>query len=134
MYLPESNPSSIHSKTNHSNFQRNKSSTSSSNDLYSISSNLTDYQIQTQIELDTLHEQLQFYLVPHHLSELKSDPTKSVRWRRPVLVLMNVQSGLDQVNISPSYCKTIEATFTFPQSVGIAGGRPSQSLFLWISI
>lgn len=60
-------------------------------------------------------------------SKLKSDPNKSVRWRRPVLVLVNVRLGLDRVN--PSYYETIKATFTFPQSVGIAGGRPSQSYY-----
>ncbi|KAG0142311.1 hypothetical protein CROQUDRAFT_97666 [Cronartium quercuum f. sp. fusiforme G11] len=48
-------------------------------------------------------------------------------WQRPVLVLINVRLGLDRVN--PSYYETIKATFTFPQSVGIAGGRPSQSYY-----
>jgi len=48
-------------------------------------------------------------------------------WQRPVLVLINVRLGLDGVN--PVYHEAIKATFSFPQSVGIAGGRPSSSYY-----
>jgi hypothetical protein len=75
----------------------------------------------------------------------------STLWQRPVLVLINVRLGLDGVN--PVYNEAIkvgpdslldldwlllfahslilsnQATFTFPQSVGIAGGRPSSSYY-----
>ncbi|KIY72637.1 hypothetical protein CYLTODRAFT_367405 [Cylindrobasidium torrendii FP15055 ss-10] len=50
------------------------------------------------------------------------------RWgRRPVLLLLGIRLGLDGVN--PVYYETIKMLYTFPQSVGIAGGRPSSSYY-----
>ncbi|KAJ3903394.1 hypothetical protein F5879DRAFT_1037914 [Lentinula edodes] len=46
---------------------------------------------------------------------------------RPVLVLFGIRLGLDGVN--PIYYDTIKMLYTFPQSVGIAGGRPSLSYY-----
>ncbi|KAI0320566.1 hypothetical protein OF83DRAFT_1258250 [Amylostereum chailletii] len=46
---------------------------------------------------------------------------------RAVLVLIGVRLGLDGVN--PIYYDTIKALYTFPQSIGIAGGRPSSSYY-----
>ncbi|KAG6905650.1 hypothetical protein DXG01_001444 [Tephrocybe rancida] len=46
---------------------------------------------------------------------------------RPVLLLIGVRLGLDGVN--PIYYETIKMLYTFPQSVGIAGGRPSSSYY-----
>ncbi|KAI0033620.1 peptidase C54, partial [Vararia minispora EC-137] len=46
---------------------------------------------------------------------------------RAVLVLIGIRLGLDGVN--PIYYETIKTLFTFPQSVGIAGGRPSSSYY-----
>ncbi|EMD42359.1 ATG4-like protein [Gelatoporia subvermispora B] len=46
---------------------------------------------------------------------------------RAVLVLVGIRLGLDGVN--PIYYDTIKALYTFPQSVGIAGGRPSSSYY-----
>ncbi|GLB41114.1 putative cysteine protease [Lyophyllum shimeji] len=46
---------------------------------------------------------------------------------RPVLLLIGVRLGLDGVN--PIYYDTIKLLYTFPQSVGIAGGRPSSSYY-----
>ncbi|KAJ7058711.1 hypothetical protein C8F01DRAFT_281259 [Mycena amicta] len=46
---------------------------------------------------------------------------------RPVLLLLGIRLGLDGVN--PVCYDTIKALFTFPQSVGIAGGRPSSSYY-----
>ncbi|TRM65040.1 peptidase family C54-domain-containing protein [Schizophyllum amplum] len=55
-----------------------------------------------------------------------SDDDHALEWGdRPVLVLLNLRLGLDRVN--PIYHDTIKALFTFPQSVGIAGGRPCSS-------
>ncbi|KAJ7891666.1 peptidase family C54-domain-containing protein [Mycena olivaceomarginata] len=54
--------------------------------------------------------------------------TKQQRWGdRPVLLLLGIRLGLDGVN--PIYYETIKALYTFPQSVGIAGGRPSSSYY-----
>lgn len=49
------------------------------------------------------------------------------QWTRPVLVLIGVRLGLDGVH--PMYHDSIKATFSFSQSVGIAGGRPSSSYY-----
>ncbi|KAJ7673030.1 hypothetical protein DFH06DRAFT_1319245 [Mycena polygramma] len=46
---------------------------------------------------------------------------------RPVLLLLGIRLGLDGVN--PIYYETIKLLYTFPQSVGIAGGRPSSSYY-----
>ncbi|KAF9237215.1 cysteine protease required for autophagy [Melanogaster broomeanus] len=46
---------------------------------------------------------------------------------RAVLVLIGIRLGLDGVN--PIYYEPIKALYTFPQSVGIAGGRPSSSYY-----
>ncbi|CAO1629862.1 unnamed protein product [Parajaminaea phylloscopi] len=48
-------------------------------------------------------------------------------WTRAVLILVNVRLGLDGVH--PMYHDSIQRLFTFPQSVGIAGGRPSSSYY-----
>ncbi|KAI0770923.1 peptidase family C54-domain-containing protein [Trametes elegans] len=46
---------------------------------------------------------------------------------RAVLVLIGIRLGIEGVN--PLYNNTIKTLFTFPQSVGIAGGRPSSSYY-----
>ncbi|KAL0576416.1 Cysteine protease atg4 [Marasmius crinis-equi] len=46
---------------------------------------------------------------------------------RPVLLLLGIRLGLDGVN--PIYYDTIKMLYKFPQSVGIAGGRPSSSYY-----
>ncbi|EIN03481.1 hypothetical protein PUNSTDRAFT_56214 [Punctularia strigosozonata HHB-11173 SS5] len=46
---------------------------------------------------------------------------------RGVLILIGIRLGLDGVN--PIYYDTIKELYTWPQSVGIAGGRPSSSYY-----
>nr|XP_019014629.1 uncharacterized protein I206_00713 [Kwoniella pini CBS 10737]OCF53410.1 hypothetical protein I206_00713 [Kwoniella pini CBS 10737] len=46
---------------------------------------------------------------------------------KAVLILVGIRLGLDGVN--PIYHESIKTLFTFPQSVGIAGGRPSSSYY-----
>ncbi|KAF8154943.1 peptidase family C54-domain-containing protein [Crassisporium funariophilum] len=46
---------------------------------------------------------------------------------RPVLLLLGIRLGIEGVN--PIYYDTIKLLYTFPQSVGIAGGRPSSSYY-----
>ncbi|PKI83580.1 Cysteine protease atg4 [Malassezia vespertilionis] len=48
-------------------------------------------------------------------------------WERPVLILVAQRLGLHTVPVS--YRSSLKQTFSFPQSVGIAGGRPSSSLY-----
>ncbi|SNX84773.1 related to ATG4 - essential for autophagy [Melanopsichium pennsylvanicum] len=52
---------------------------------------------------------------------------ESVAWRRPVLILIGIRLGIDSVN--PIYYESVKSTFSFPHSVGIAGGRPSSSYY-----
>lgn len=49
------------------------------------------------------------------------------RWDRPVLILIGIRLGLDGVH--PMYHDSVKATFSFPHSVGISGGRPSSSYY-----
>ncbi|SGY14116.1 BQ5605_C010g06067 [Microbotryum silenes-dioicae] len=61
-----------------------------------------------------------------------STPTSEITppekpWQRPVLVLLGLRLGIEGVN--PVYHEAIKAIFRFPQSVGIAGGRPSSSYY-----
>ncbi|KAJ9554395.1 hypothetical protein OSB04_018440 [Centaurea solstitialis] len=46
----------------------------------------------------------------------------------PILLLVPLVLGLDKVN--PRYLPLLAATFTFPQSLGILGGRPGASTYL----
>ncbi|PVF96248.1 hypothetical protein CPB86DRAFT_517751 [Serendipita vermifera] len=55
----------------------------------------------------------------------KAQPPK---WgNRAVLVLVNLRLGIDGVN--PIYYDSVKTLFTFPQFVGISGGRPSSSYY-----
>ncbi|SPO26209.1 uncharacterized protein UTRI_02485 [Ustilago trichophora] len=49
---------------------------------------------------------------------------------KPVLILIGIRLGLDSVN--PIYYESVKATFSFPHSVGIAGGRPSSSYYFMV--
>ncbi|KAJ7180454.1 hypothetical protein C8R46DRAFT_1210808 [Mycena filopes] len=61
-------------------------------------------------------------------SESDSETGGSLSWGdRPVLLLLGLRLGLDGVN--PIYHDTLKQLYTFPQSVGIAGGRPSSSYY-----
>ncbi|KAG5459680.1 MAG: hypothetical protein BJ554DRAFT_8369 [Olpidium bornovanus] len=46
---------------------------------------------------------------------------------QPILILIPIRLGTD--NLNPVYYPALKAYFTFPQSVGIAGGRPCSSLY-----
>lgn len=48
-------------------------------------------------------------------------------WSRPVLILLNLRLGIEGVN--PIYYSALRSLFSLPQSVGIAGGRPSSSYY-----
>ena len=48
-------------------------------------------------------------------------------WARPVLVLVAQRLGLDEV--PKAYRTALKQLFSFPQSVGVAGGRPSSSVY-----
>ncbi|ORY23614.1 peptidase family C54-domain-containing protein [Naematelia encephala] len=66
--------------------------------------------------------------VPQEKPRRSSSTRRAGKWGdKAVLVLVGLRLGLDGVN--PMYYETIKALFTFPQSVGIAGGRPSSSYY-----
>lgn len=46
----------------------------------------------------------------------------------PILLLVPLVLGLDKIN--PRYIPLLAATFTFPQSLGILGGRPGASTYI----
>ncbi|KAL7000896.1 Cysteine protease atg4 [Sarracenia purpurea var. burkii] len=52
---------------------------------------------------------------------------RQVDWT-PILLLVPLVLGLDKVN--PRYIPLLGATFTFPQSLGILGGRPGASTYI----
>ncbi|KAF8271567.1 hypothetical protein EI94DRAFT_1720033, partial [Lactarius quietus] len=55
-------------------------------------------------------------------------PRKLSRWGgHGVVVLIGIWLGIDRAN--PIYYETIKALYSFPQSVGIAGGCPSSSYY-----
>ncbi|GAA5821925.1 hypothetical protein JCM10212_005304 [Sporobolomyces blumeae] len=60
-------------------------------------------------------------------NEVVAASTKSAGWDTAVLVLFNLRLGIDGVN--PIYHDAVKGIFRFPQSVGIAGGRPSSSYY-----
>ncbi|CAI0541019.1 unnamed protein product [Linum tenue] len=46
----------------------------------------------------------------------------------PIILLVPLVLGLDKVN--PRYIPSLQATFTFPQSLGILGGKPGASTYI----
>ncbi|GAA5930852.1 hypothetical protein JCM3775_000734 [Rhodotorula graminis] len=56
-----------------------------------------------------------------------SSVADGARWQKPVLVLINLRLGIDGIN--PIYHEAVKTIFRIPQSVGIAGGRPSSSYY-----
>ncbi|GMK58524.1 hypothetical protein CspeluHIS016_0505560 [Cutaneotrichosporon spelunceum] len=64
------------------------------------------------------------------VSPRKARPTSAHRssWgNHSVLILVATRLGLDNVN--PVYYDSVKSMFTWPQSVGIAGGRPDSSYY-----
>ena len=47
----------------------------------------------------------------------------------PTLILVGIRLGIDRV--TPAYWEALKATLQLPQSVGIAGGRPSSSHYFF---
>ena len=47
----------------------------------------------------------------------------------PTLILLGIRLGIDRV--TPAYWKALKASLEMPQSIGIAGGRPSSSHYFF---
>uniref|UniRef100_A0A1D1Z3D5 Cysteine protease n=1 Tax=Anthurium amnicola TaxID=1678845 RepID=A0A1D1Z3D5_9ARAE len=61
-------------------------------------------------------------------SRLCSEFCKGEDTWAPMLLLVPLVLGLDKVN--PRYIPLLQATFTFPQSLGIMGGKPGASTYI----
>ncbi|KAI0245661.1 hypothetical protein BJV78DRAFT_1287349 [Lactifluus subvellereus] len=88
--------------------------------------NFPDAALGISVAVDSQIFQTDVYSASHPPGS--SPPRKLSRWGgRAVVVLIGIRLGLDGVN--PIYYDTIKALYTFPQSIGIAGGRPSSSYY-----
>ena len=74
---------------------------------------------------------LRVYVTPS-ASEVYEDKFRSIACAsatdstiRPTLILLGIRLGLDR--ITPVYHEALKSSLTYPQSIGIAGGRPSSS-------
>lgn len=74
---------------------------------------------------------LRVYVTPSS-SDLYEDRFRSIAAKSdtdptitPTLILMGIRLGLDR--ITPVYHEALKRSLTYPQSIGIAGGRPSSS-------
>lgn len=74
---------------------------------------------------------LRVYVTPSS-SDLYEDKFRSIAAKSstdhtitPTLILMGIRLGLDR--ITPVYHEALRRSLTYPQSIGIAGGRPSSS-------
>ncbi|KAK2461157.1 hypothetical protein APHAL10511_006684 [Amanita phalloides] len=86
--------------------------------------------LSVAIAIDSALYQSDVYIASHGGTAHARSPRKMVKttWGdRPVLLLLGVRLGIDRVN--PIYYDTIKQLYTFPQSVGIAGGRPGSSYY-----
>ncbi|KJA22323.1 hypothetical protein HYPSUDRAFT_41184 [Hypholoma sublateritium FD-334 SS-4] len=72
--------------------------------------------------------QSQIFAASHGDASRAPRRQQTTTWgERPVLLLLGIRLGIEGVN--PIYYETIKMLYTFPQSVGIAGGRPSSSYY-----
>jgi cysteine protease ATG4 len=74
---------------------------------------------------------LRVYVTPSS-SEVYEDRFRSIaalsatdQTIQPTLILLGIRLGIDR--ITPVYHEALKTSFTYPQSIGIAGGRPSSS-------
>ena len=73
---------------------------------------------------------LRVYVTPS-ASEVYEDRFRSIASSpdspsiKPTLILLGIRLGLDR--ITPVYHEALKSSLTYPQSIGIAGGRPSSS-------
>jgi len=61
-------------------------------------------------------------------AQLCSDFNKEQSTWSPILLLVPLVLGLDKIN--PRYIPLLKETFTFPQSLGILGGKPGTSTYI----
>ncbi|KDQ51386.1 hypothetical protein JAAARDRAFT_199213 [Jaapia argillacea MUCL 33604] len=79
------------------------------------------------VAVDGVVYQTDVYAASHGLGDSPRGRGHYTWGYRAVLVLVGIRLGLDGVN--PIYYDSIKTLYTWPQSVGIAGGRPSSSYY-----
>ncbi|KIJ45041.1 hypothetical protein M422DRAFT_46858 [Sphaerobolus stellatus SS14] len=89
-------------------------------------SQFPDAQLAVSVAMDGVIFDSDVYAASHDDGTRKR-ATRSKWGNRAVLVLVGIRLGIDGVN--PIYYEGVKSLFTFPQSVGIAGGRPSSSYY-----
>ncbi|KAF8258085.1 hypothetical protein EI94DRAFT_1755794 [Lactarius quietus] len=95
--------------------------------IKSLVQSFPDASLGISVAVDSQVFQTDVYLASHPPTQSPC-PRKLSRWGgRGVVVLIGIQLGIDGAN--PIYYETIKALYSFLQSVGIAGGRPSSSYY-----
>ncbi|CAA7266177.1 unnamed protein product [Cyclocybe aegerita] len=89
-----------------------------------------DCGLAVSVAIDSTLYRTEVYAASHGEASTSRSPRRrhTTTWGdRPVLLLLGIRLGIEGVN--PIYYETIKQLYTFPQSVGIAGGRPSSSYY-----
>ncbi|KAJ3517680.1 hypothetical protein NLJ89_g354 [Agrocybe chaxingu] len=89
-----------------------------------------DCGLAVSVAIDSTLYRTEVYAASHGEASTSRSPRRrhTTAWGdRPVLLLLGIRLGIEGVN--PIYYETIKQLYTFPQSVGIAGGRPSSSYY-----
>ena len=62
--------------------------------------------------------------------EEKEGDTPPSKWIHPVVILLPAHLGLDSIISNTSYLEQLCELFTWPQCLGVVGGKPGSSLYL----
>ncbi|KAF9477817.1 hypothetical protein BDN70DRAFT_91074 [Pholiota conissans] len=96
--------------------------------IRTLASSFPECRLGVALATDSTLYQNEIFAASHGDKSLYPRRQHATRWGdRPVLLLLGIRLGLDGVN--PIYYDSIKMLYTFPQSVGIAGGRPSSSYY-----
>ncbi|KAF8896755.1 hypothetical protein CPB84DRAFT_1848116 [Gymnopilus junonius] len=96
--------------------------------IRTLVSSFPDSGLAVSVATDGTLYQTQVYAASHGDSSRSPRRQHKSTWGdRPVLLLLGIRLGIEGVN--PIYYESIKQLYTFPQSVGIAGGRPGSSYY-----
>ncbi|CAA7263585.1 unnamed protein product [Cyclocybe aegerita] len=86
--------------------------------------------LAVSVAIGSTHYRTEVYASSHGGAGTGRSPRRwhTTAWGdRPVLLLLGIRLGIEGVN--PTHYETITQLYTFPQYVGIAGGRPIPSYY-----